>query len=243
MITQETLIQEILNKVSEQVSTAIAQSVTQTIEQELSKNLTNALVESELYRKITTDMRQGLQSIYKEISEATRSSEQTAERGEAHQLFHEASRQLGEVLQATEKATVNIMDVVEENMQLQAEGNELLGKLYKTRKHNDNIKALFDLNTRLGDNQMAIMEALSFQDITGQRIKRIIEALGRIEQIVLDLYVSTGLILKARETAPDKTVDALAREAQDKLTELKGPDSKGKSQADVDDLLSQLGFD
>ena len=86
------------------------------------------------------------------------------------------------------------------------------------------------------------MTTLSFQDLTGQRIKRIIEAIKKVEQIVLDLYLSTGIQLKAREEAPDRDISDLEAEAKQKVSELKGPQTKIK-QGDVDDLLAQLGLD
>ena len=87
-----------------------------------------------------------------------------------------------------------------------------------------------------------VMTTLSFQDLTGQRIKRIIGAIKKVEQIVFDLYLSTGIQLKAREQAPDKPISELKAEATQKVSALKGPQTK-TNQGDVDDLLAQLGLD
>ena len=54
--------------------------------------------------------------------------------------------------------------------------------------------------------------------------------------------MSTGLIIKAREEAPDKDLDELQRETKQKVSELKGPVSD-VSQDNIDDLLSQLGLE
>ena len=86
------------------------------------------------------------------------------------------------------------------------------------------------------------MTTLSFQDLTGQRIKRIIEAIKKVEAIVFDLYLSTGIQLKARAEAPDRAIAELEAEAKEKVSALKGPQTKVK-QGDVDDLLAQLGLD
>ena len=97
-------------------------------------------------------------------------------------------------------------------------------------------------NAALGDDLMRIMTTLSFQDLTGQRIKRIIEAIKKVEQIVLDLYLSTGLQMKAWAEEPEKDMKVLQAEVKQKVSELKGPQTKVK-QGEVDDLLAQLGLD
>jgi chemotaxis protein CheZ len=88
---------------------------------------------------------------------------------------------------------------------------------------------------------MSIMTILSFQDLTGQRIKRIVEALRKVEGIVLDLVLSTGLVLKAREEEPDRELSELREESRKKIMTLRGPQG-GVSQSDVDDLLANLGL-
>ena len=157
----------------------------------------------------------------------------------ADKLFNEASQQLDEILTTTEKATFEIMDVVEKHMELQNRSQELLGSLRKTRKSNPAIQQLISINEDLGENLMRIMTSLSFQDLTGQRIKKIIYALKTIEGIVFDLYVSTGLSIKAKEQAPEKNVDEIRQESNQRVSELKGPQSES-SQQDIDDLLAQL---
>ena len=75
--------------------------------------------EPTVYRQLSTDMRQGLKDIYQQIS--TASSDQASPVPETDALFHEASDQLGEVLKATETATMSIMEIVEKHLDLQAE--------------------------------------------------------------------------------------------------------------------------
>ena len=80
--------------------------------------------EPTVYKQLSTDMRQGLKDIYQQIS--TASSDQASPVPETDALFHEASDQLGEVLKATETATMSIMEIVEKHLDLQAESAELL---------------------------------------------------------------------------------------------------------------------
>ena len=88
---------------------------------------------------------------------------------------------------------------------------------------------------------MEIMTALSFQDLTGQRIKRIVTALQQIEKVVFELYMATGLSMKAMEQNPEKSVEEIRQASKARATQLKGPQA-GATQTDVDDLLSQLGL-
>jgi chemotaxis protein CheZ len=255
MKSQDQFLQEIMDNVTRQVVDGIKDTLTRTVEKELTGSLTKALVESEFYRKLSTDMRGGLQSIYKEIALATRPEAQAeaaaeaavqavgTDAGQADRLFHEASQQLDEILVTTEEATTEIMDVVEHHMELQNKAQDLLKGLRKTRKSNPAIHELIKINDELGDNLIRIMTSLSFQDLTGQRIKKIINALKKIEHVVFDLYMSTGLIIKAREEAPDKDIAQLEEEAHQKVSKLKGPSADAASQGEVDDLLSQLGLD
>lgn len=242
MDTQKDLLDRVMEKVVLQVVEGLKDTIARTVEKELSSNLSRALVESEFYRRISEEMRGGLQNIYKQIAEATRPSGAPAadQPEQADKLFLEASRQLDEILDTTEQATTEIMDVVEKHMALQNRSQELLAALRKTRKSNPAIQQLIDINEELGENLMTIMTSLSFQDLTGQRIKKIINALKTIEGIVFDLYLSTGLSIKAREEAPDKDTETIRQESTRKVHELKGPQVNGPTQADIDDLLNQL---
>ena len=56
---------------------------------------------------------------------------------------------------------------------------------------------LINANEQINNDLISIMTTLSFQDLTGQRVKKIIEALRKVEGIVFELYMSTGLSMKA----------------------------------------------
>ncbi|MCA1946239.1 MAG: protein phosphatase CheZ [Desulfovibrio sp.] len=241
--SQQDMLQVAMDSLTRQVVEGLTKNLSVALEQELTRSLSQALVESEFYRRLSRDMRNGLQEIYQEISRATRPDSMLE--GEpvvqTEQLFLEASRQLDDILQTTEQATEEIMDVVEKHIALQEEAKSMLAKLRKTRKANEDIMKLIDINNELGENLIKIMTSLSFQDLTGQRIKRIIAALKRIESTTFDLYVSTGLSIKAREEAPSKDLEVIAQESKAKTTQLKGP-QMDSNQNDVDDLLKQLGL-
>ncbi|MBU2551748.1 MAG: protein phosphatase CheZ [Proteobacteria bacterium] len=101
----------------------------------------------------------------------------------------------------------------------------------------------------------SILEALSFQDLSGQRIFKIVRLIGDIQVQLLSLLVSFGAKLKkkqqeAKAVISSKDADKLAQEEVDKMLErisspsdLKGPESEGRLDQDaVNQLLGDLGF-
>lgn len=259
----EDILRRIMGEVTEKLTLdlrdVLATTLAQTLEQQISSALTQSLLESEVYRRISADMRNGLQRIYKEISATTKVEKndsssvedvQAADKEKADKLFHEASSQLSAVLTQTEQATVAILEVVERHLDLQAESEDLFKKVlsYKASKHD--LERLAEINAQLGMDLNTIMLSLSFQDLTGQRIKRAVAALKEIESTVVDLYLSSGLLIQAYEESPNKPLEQIEAEAKKKVSvfkggsvledELKGPSDS--SQKEIDDLLSQLGM-
>ncbi|MGE9984456.1 protein phosphatase CheZ [Desulfovibrio sp. SGI.169] len=206
--------------------------------------------EPAVYKQLSTEMRQGLKNIYQQISSA--SSEQGTPASDTDALFHEASDQLGEVLKTTETAAISIMEIVEKHLDLQAESAALLGAVRDGTATDSQKTRLTEINSQLGNDLTTLLTTLSFQDITGQRIKRVVAALDKIEKSVVELYLSSGLIMEGAEKHPDKDARTLQDEARKAVedfrqsrkvsSELKGPDKNGFSQSAIDDMLAQLGM-
>lgn len=245
MISNEDIARELMAKISEQVAADIKVGVAQTIEREISSNLSRMLIQGEFYKRINADLQDGLRAIYKEISTAKKEDERhvssCGEHCQPEEILSEASDQLDKILQTTEKATVEIMDVVERHLDLRAQADELYRSLREKGGSAEELDRLTEYNQLLNDDLLKIMTTLSFQDLTGQRIKRIITALKKIEEIVLEAYVSTSYQIQAREAEPDRDLTEVQAEAKQKVSELKGPQLNA-SQQSVDDLLSQLGL-
>lgn len=246
------IMEEVTGKLTDELRTVLAT----TLEQQISTALTQSLLESEFYRRISDDMRNGLKKIYKEISNASSATTGVAteslpaDRARADKLFHEASSQLSAVLTQTEQATESIMEVLERHMDTQVEAADILADI-KNGIAPENLERLAEINTQLGDDINTIMVTLSFQDLTGQRIKRAVTALKEIESTVVEMYLSTGLLIQAYEETPERGLDVIEQEAKQKVSalkgdsvldsNLKGPDG-GASQSQIDDLLAQLGM-
>lgn len=163
------------------------------------------------------------------------------EKENTDRILSDASKQLDEILVTTEEATLNIMNAVERHMDLQADVGDILAQAETRNLTPEEIKRLSEINVKLSDDLINVMTTLSFQDLTGQRIKKIVAALQTIEKTVFDLYMSTGLVLLAKEKAPEKDFEEIKEETKQVVSELKGPQLT-TSQSSVDDLLSSLGL-
>lgn len=200
-----------------------------------------------VYRELNAEMRDGLKQIYKQISSAHLEGEAPA-RQEA--LFSEASDQLKEVVKATESAAMNIMDIVEKQLDGIGANRTLLQSLREKYPAEAQLGQLEQSLGQLDTDLTNVLTALSFQDITGQRIRKVMEALRAIETSVVELYLSSGLAMAAAEENPGKDMNLIHQEARQAVaeykanggSELKGPDVNGISQSAIDDMLAQLGM-
>jgi chemotaxis regulatin CheY-phosphate phosphatase CheZ len=145
--------------------------------------------------------------------------------GQESDRFTSMSDELDAIVASTESATNTIMEAAEN---LDAITNSVNGKI-----EDPDIKAQLD---RAPDLVGQIFEACSFQDITGQRITKVVTSLQFIESRVHNLITMWG-----EEAIADQNVDEeedSGKDADQKL--LHGPQlaGQGVSQADVDALFS-----
>jgi chemotaxis protein CheZ len=240
---KEQFSQELLARVTAKAEETIREVISVSLSEEINRALTRALTEGEFYRSISTDLQDGLKSIYREITAAASNGQASVTPVSADstdEIFSEASRQLGEILVTTETATESIMTVVEKHLERNAQNMAILDRIGASADAED-VAALRSGAETLDQDLMEIMTTLSFQDLTGQRIKRIVTALQQIEKVVFELYMATGLSMKAMAENPDQPVEEIRQASKARASELKGP-QPDSSQSDVDDLLSQLGL-
>jgi chemotaxis protein CheZ len=243
-VTDETkLTQELMMQVADKISADLRQSLTETVEREIAKVLSGALVEGEFYRRVNEDLQKGFKEIYQEIKHAKSGNGSPTLSEDPGELFSRASNQLDAILQTTETATVKIIDTIESLQDL----SSTLAGIVKSFERGGVSKAermkLAEINDSLSQDLMSIMTTLSFQDLTGQRIKIIVETIKKIEKIVLDVYMTSELMIKARAESPGAKADfvQLQTQAKSKLSELQGP-QLDSTQGSVDDLLASMGM-
>ena len=140
-----------------------------------------------------------------------------------------ASLQLSEITKATEEATHSVMGQVERALDNQ---DLLLYHIEAIEKGVDLTKEVGELKQITADNKeilLDIITGLSFQDLTGQKIKTIISLIEEIEKRIIHLIVTFGL--KSR-TGIEENIP------------LKGfTDNTKIEQGLVDTILKEFGFE
>ena len=83
---------------------------------------------------------------------------------------------------------------------------------------------------------------MSFQDLTGQRIKRIMNLVSHMESRLQKMVVSFGIKVAEKERNPDISDTELAQAVAEKESELAGPQKIGcgLDQAGIDELLANI---
>ncbi len=95
---------------------------------------------------------------------------------------------------------------------------------------------------KISDLSLSMMEPLSFQDLVGQRIQRIIKLVKNMEMRIEDLIVSFGIKFRKHREDPGKSYAELKKDVEKYRLEQRGPrrEGLGLKQSDIDDLLETL---
>lgn len=175
----------------------------------------------------------------------------------------EASDQLEGIIETTERAANKIMD----NLDLLQEQTKKMedivaclksGKLRVPGKKMDFIEVAVDAGTletirplldyieAVEHNNTALITdmfvQMSFQDLTGQRIKKIMTLVHQMEEKLKKMVVCFGVKLSVKEKNPDISEEELQRAVDEKVSALAGPQKAGQGldQGDIDSLLASL---
>jgi chemotaxis protein CheZ len=167
-------------------------------------------------------MHQEIARLAKYITEAKNEIFSISTNDKSEQVIMDASAHLDEVIKATEEATNMIMDAADA---VQAAAAGIGG---------DKETAIIDATTR-------IYNACTFQDITGQRINKVIKLLANIEERVGKLNDLFGSELPDPSQIAQKDSNVVVQIHDKDL--LNGPQlaSQASSQSDIDALFSSLG--
>lgn len=164
-------------------------------------------------------------SIYREfieIAEYIQNTKQEISHLQANDLqskhIPEAGHELDEIVSATENATTQIMECAEAILEADTSDPDAYQQL-------------------VNDKVMIIFEACSFQDLTGQRISKVVETLEHIETRVGRFANAIG----ASDAEPVVRQEETKRAKRKKDLMLNGPAKTGEgvSQDDVDALLNE----
>ena len=117
------------------------------------------------------------------------------------------------------------------------------------------VNMAHQLIQQTGDHLTRILETLSFQDLSGQRIMKVVGLLGDVQMQLLSILVSVNAKIKVHQASGQEDLSSgqaeeMAQEEVDKALEkmaggstLLGPGAETRlDQGAVNDLLAQLGF-
>lgn len=124
------------------------------------------------------------------------------------------------VIDRTEEAANKTMGIVEKHL---LEMDELSARIRKLDGPDDAVKYMKDFKNRLEDDLTEIITTQSFQDITGQTIKKVILLVEEIEKELVGMVAAFGVKVDP---------GAMAKETVREIV----------SQSDVDELLKDFGF-
>lgn len=154
-----------------------------------------------------------------------------------NEKFPEASSQLSSVTGDLENAANNIMSILETLMQEQDRADAIIKELLSwacgIQGSSDScarITELASIHTRSKNGMMEIFSNMSFHDLSGQKLKKVIRSLAIIESKLLEVAVNFDLAGGRSST-----------EKSDLLNKLKGSSEiKPLNQDVVDQLLKEL---
>ncbi|MFW5890914.1 MAG: hypothetical protein ACOCUI_01720, partial [bacterium] len=209
----EDILKELKDEIVCKMSSIVQESLAQIVQDEIGKSLGKSLMQGEFLRSINKDVRTGLINIYNEIN-GVKSSVTSGTQEQAKKIFNDTENKLDYIIQSTEEASFEIMDQVEDIQNIQSQNNKIINNRIK----DEEVKQkLIERNNLIDYKLNLIMTLLSFQDITGQHIKKIINVLKSIEKVVLDVYVSSGVMMQSKYANPDKDIDEIKNESEQKI--------------------------
>jgi len=191
--------------------------------------VTRAMSEGDFHREIDGELYGQIGEIARYIN-ATIKRLQTVEPNISHasEKIPKASVQLSEITRVTEEATHEVMSQVEHLLDSQDSILQYLDGIEKGEDPGKTSAAIRDIVKDNKETLLDIMTGLSFQDLTGQKIKAIINLIEEVERRILHLIVTFGL--KSRDDRDDIAMRDL-------------PDGTELNQDLVDSLLRDFGFE
>ncbi|SFM49700.1 protein phosphatase CheZ [Thermodesulforhabdus norvegica] len=228
MTDEKKMLEELADKIIERMGPSMRQTLSQIVQDEVVKALRKALYDSAFYKNLSEDAVSGIEKIYSTISSVKKDMNIEGIIGDAFQSIEKSESILDSVLKITEDAALQIMDIIEEMQDIIGEARENLLA--------DNMQEILDsINRKLLD----IMTLLSFQDLAGQKIKKLIQVLKNIEGIAFELYIQTEAIRKARDLGEEIDYEELRERVRRQMLKEK-PQVEVVDQYAVDALIESI---
>ena len=179
---------------------------------------------------------QELGELAKYINNAKKELQEVKSSNIAADHLPSASNQLDAIVQMTEQATGRIMDECDRLTMFHTDMRERLLNMDPPLEP-DALAGVDDAMNAAATSVTHIFEACNFQDITVQRIQKVVKALQEIERQVLRMVVVFGLMENKNNLDAETTA-----ELQEDAALLNGPqlNGQGLDQDEIDSILSKL---
>jgi chemotaxis protein CheZ len=200
------------------------------------EEMAKAMSEGDFHRQISSKVYGELENLAAYIGKTMANLQLLAPsvRLSAERDIPAASRQLSDVVKSTEEATNTIISLTDTLMDHQAILGDWIEKLKlqkpSSREYQDLIDQIEQLHMEDEKTLMEIVTSLSFQDLTGQRINKIVTMVATVQDKLRDLIQAFGIKVDEalKEPVPAPSPEPAALEAGT------------LAQDSVDSLLNQL---
>jgi len=221
-------------------------------EAEQLKDVIQKMKRNEFFELLTMELSDKLKGVARELIDFRKDIQSKIEPDiveMASKDIPEASNQLECINETLEESTMKIMDINEAQTELAGKQARMLKSLLKEEEGegilslNEAVSILnnqIEVLKNIEDLSLKMMEPLSFQDLVGQRIQRIIKLVRSMENRIEELIVSFGIKLIKHKEDPTKSYEDLNKDVDKYLSDLKGPQRAGEglNQDAIDDLLN-----
>nr|MBI3614268.1 protein phosphatase CheZ [Nitrospirota bacterium] len=195
-------------------------------------------------------MNEESQELYRKVVEVSRFinatvrtvSDMEASAGPAFGSLPQVSAQLSDLTKLTEDGTHRVMGLTEEIQDGRAEATKLLDQLDGLAVQakldvgiSDRIASIKRLLLADDKRLLDIMTALSFQDLVGQRVKKILVILDDVQRRLLEMIVLFGCKPEGNGRKEDNRAGQM-------LKELEASRTTALQQDLVDDILGECGY-
>jgi len=240
VITEKEIVDKLTTSVTENVAALIQDSLSEIVQREISKALAAALFEGEFHRGVSSEVFTGIENIFRELSSFKKNLNASTSQGSSGQedpkegLLDGSTSVLDDIISSTEKATLNILDCLDQMQLLIQNARE---SAQNGNGASDQASAIEGIESII----MTILTELSFQDLTGQQIRMVIRSLKRVEELVYEVYLMAEALRKTKEKSPEKDIAVIKEEAKVLVCDFK--ERKDViDQSEIDALFEQVGL-
>jgi len=161
------------------------------------------------------DLRKGLTNLFRYIERVRQEIAAINSDSGEEERFKSMGEQLDAIVNATEEATHTVMGRAEDN-------DNAVEELRKAITDPDQLALLDRINANSGD----VYQACSFQDITGQRVAKIVKSISYLEERIgslIDIFGKDEIakidVEQAEETEDEKLLRGPALETEESLAQ------------------------